>query len=100
VHFSHIYPLNPRAVKKALRNSGVTFMVENNSTAQFAGMLREYCGVKMDFHLLKYDGRQFFPEQIAEEILKLKEAGYRGEKRTEVVEKEDLEYYNPHRHGL
>lgn len=100
VHFSHIYPLNPRAVKKALRKGGAAIMVENNSTAQFGGMLLEYCGVKMDFHLLKYDGRQFYPEQIAREVERLKEAGYKGERRVEVVESEDLEYYNPHRHGL
>jgi 2-oxoglutarate ferredoxin oxidoreductase subunit alpha len=100
VHFTHLFPLNPRAVKKALRNSGPTIMVENNSTAQFAGMLREYAGVKLDFHLLKYDGRQFYAEQIAEEVQKLKAAGYKGEQRIEVVEKEDLEYYNPQRHGL
>jgi 2-oxoglutarate ferredoxin oxidoreductase subunit alpha len=100
VAFTHLYPLNPRTVKKALRNAGVTIMVENNSTAQFAGVLKEYAGVKLDFHILKYDGRQFFPEQIAAEIAKLREAGYRGEQRVEVVEKEDLEYYNPQRHGL
>ncbi len=100
VNFTHVYPLNPRAVKKALRNSGVTIMVENNSTAQFAGMLKEYANVKLDFHMLKYDGRQFFAEQIAEEVVKLKEAGFKGEQRIEVVEKEDMEYYNPQRHGL
>lgn len=100
VHFSHIYPVNPQTVKKALRNSGVTIMVENNSTAQFAGMLKEYADIKLDFHLLKYDGRQFFPEQIVEEVMKLKKAGYRGEQRVEVVEKDDLEYYNPYRYGL
>ncbi|MCI0504372.1 2-oxoacid:acceptor oxidoreductase subunit alpha [Candidatus Micrarchaeota archaeon] len=100
VSFTHVYPLNPRHVKKALRNSGATIMVENNSTAQFAGMLREYAGVKVDFHMLKYDGRQFFAEQIAEETLKLRESGYKGGQRVEVVEKEDMEYYNPQRHGL
>ncbi|MFH0736951.1 MAG: 2-oxoacid:acceptor oxidoreductase subunit alpha [Candidatus Micrarchaeota archaeon] len=100
VHFTHVYPLNPRAVKKALRNSGVTFMVENNSTAQFAGILKEYANVKLDFHMLKYDGRQFFAEQIAEEVAKLKAAGYKGDQRIEVIEKEDLEYYSPQRHDL
>jgi 2-oxoglutarate ferredoxin oxidoreductase subunit alpha len=100
VSFTHIYPLNPRAVKKALRNSGITVMVENNPTAQFAGLLKEYANVKLDFHMLKYDGRQFFAEQITEEVVKLKEAGFKGQQRIEVIEKEDMEYYNPQRHGL
>jgi 2-oxoglutarate ferredoxin oxidoreductase subunit alpha len=100
VSFTHIYPMNPRHVRKALKGGGKTILVENNSTAQFAGILKEYAGVKLDFHLLKYDGRQFFAEQVAEEVLKLKEAGFKGETRTVVVEKEDLEYYNPQRHGL
>ncbi len=100
VSFTHLHPLNPRAVRKALRTKGKTIMVENNSTAQFAGILKQEAGVKLDFHMLKYDGRQFFAEQIAEEVMKLKEAGYKGSKRIEVVEKEDMEYYNPQRHGL
>ncbi len=100
VHFTHVYPLNQGAVKRALRNAGVTVMVENNSTAQFAGILREHANVKLDFHLLKYDGRQFYAEQIAQEIARLREAGFEGEQRISVVEKEDLEYYNPQRHGL
>jgi 2-oxoglutarate/2-oxoacid ferredoxin oxidoreductase subunit alpha len=100
VSFTHIYPLNPRAVKKALRNSGTTIIVENNSTAQFAGLLKEYANVKLDFHMLKYDGRQFFAEQITEEVVRLKEAGFKGQQGIEVIEKEDMEYYNPHRHGL
>ena len=100
VHFSHLFPVDAAAVKKALRGSKLLIMIENNSTAQFAGVLREHTGVEMDFHLLKYDGRAFFPEQIAEQVKKLREAGYKGGRRITVTEKEDLEYYNPQRHGL
>ncbi len=100
VHFTHLFPLDEAAVKKALAGSKKLLMIENNSTAQFAGVLWQYCGVRMDFHILKFDGRPFFPEQIAEEVEKLSKAGYKGEKEIIVVEKEDLEYYNPQRHGL
>jgi 2-oxoglutarate ferredoxin oxidoreductase subunit alpha len=100
VHFTHLFPLNPRAVKSAFRGAKNLIMVENNSTAQFAGMLAEYAGIRMDFHILKYDGRPFFPEQIADEIAKLKAADFKGEKTVKVVETEDLEYYNTQRHGL
>ncbi len=100
VHFTSIFPLEPKVMKRAFRGSKVLVMVENNSTAQFAGLVREQSGMEMDFHLLKYDGRPFFPEQIAEEVAKLKAAGYQGSKEIRVLEKEDLEYYNPQRHGL
>ena len=87
-------------MRSALRGSKALVMIENNSTAQFAGLLKESVGVDMDFHILKYDGRPFYPEQIVQEIAKLHEAGYTGEKRVEVVESEDMEYYNTQRYGL
>jgi len=100
VHFSHLFPLSGKAVKSALRGSKTTIVLEGNSSAQFSGMLRQYAGIEADFHMLKYDGRPFFPEQIAEEVEKLRKAGYKGAHDIAVTEKEDLEYYNPQRYGL
>ncbi|MBN1170062.1 2-oxoacid:acceptor oxidoreductase subunit alpha [Candidatus Micrarchaeota archaeon] len=100
VHFTHIYPLDEEKVKKILGKAKKLIMVENNSTAQFAGILRRYTGIEMDFNLLKYDGRPVYPEQIVEEVEKLKKAGFRGNKNITILEKEDKEYYNPQRHGL
>ncbi|MFH1785524.1 MAG: 2-oxoacid:acceptor oxidoreductase subunit alpha [Candidatus Micrarchaeota archaeon] len=100
VHFTHLYPLDEKTVKKAVRGAKVTIMIENNSTAQFAGVLRETASVEMDFHLLKFNGRPFLPEQIADEIEKLKNAEYKGPKEIVVLEKDDMEYYSPSRYGL
>jgi 2-oxoglutarate ferredoxin oxidoreductase subunit alpha len=100
VHFSYLYPLNKEKVLEVFKNSKKTIMVENNSTGQFTGMLKQYCDFEPDFLLLKYDGRQFFAEQISEEMEKLITSGFKSEKEIRVVEKEDLEYYNPQRHGL
>ncbi|MEW6722272.1 MAG: 2-oxoacid:acceptor oxidoreductase subunit alpha [Candidatus Micrarchaeota archaeon] len=100
VHFTHIFPLDADTLRSALGKAKKTVLLENNSTAQFAGLLAECAGVRLDFHILKYDGRPFFPEQIAGELEKLKSAGWKGERETVVVEKEDLEYYHPQRHGL
>lgn len=101
VHFSYVYPLNERAVRKLLKKAKIRIIVENNSTAQFAGVLRQYAGVKTDFCILRYDARPFFPENIVEEVVKLRDAGYKSrQKKVTVCEKEDLEYYNPQRHGL
>jgi 2-oxoglutarate ferredoxin oxidoreductase subunit alpha len=100
VHFSHLFPLNKDKIMKVLEKCEKTVMVENNSTGQFTGILKQYIDFQPDFLMLKYDGRQFFAEQIAEEIEKLKASGFKGEQEIRVVEKEDLEYYNPQRHGL
>jgi len=100
LHFSFLFPLNKEKVAKALSGSGKTVMLENNSTGQFAGVLKEYCDFEPDFLLLKYDGRQFFAEQIAEEVSKLSAKKFKGDKEIRISEKEDLEYYNPQRHGL
>jgi len=100
IHFTHVYPLDPKIVKKAFRGCKVLIDVENNSAAQFAQVVKESAGAEMDFHILKYDARPFFPEQIAEEVGKLAKNEFKGEKRIEVVEKEDMEYYNTQRYGL
>jgi 2-oxoglutarate ferredoxin oxidoreductase subunit alpha len=100
VHFNHIYPMDEKTVNKALAGAKVTMLVENNSTAQFAGVLKENAGFEANFHLLKYDGRPFFPEEIAGQVLKLKKARYKGKKETVLMEGDDLEYYQPSKYGL
>ncbi|HIH23250.1 TPA: 2-oxoacid:acceptor oxidoreductase subunit alpha [Candidatus Micrarchaeota archaeon] len=95
IHFGFVYPLDAKKVKTLLKSANRTVVVENNSTGQFAGILREYVGFKPNFKMLKYDGRQFFPEQIAEEVKKLHDAGWKGKREIRVVEKEDVEYYYP-----
>ena len=101
VHFNHIYPLDQSALSKLFAKAEVKIMFENNSTAQFAGVLKEYAGVEMDVNFIKYDGRPFYPEQVVEQLEKLKKAKYKSkEKNITVVEKEDLEYYNTAKYGL
>jgi 2-oxoglutarate/2-oxoacid ferredoxin oxidoreductase subunit alpha len=50
-----------RMAKSAKR----TILVENNSSAQLGGVIREYTGFTCQHQLLKYDGRPFWPEDIA-----------------------------------
>lgn len=100
IHFTHIFPIEEKAVKKIIDSCNKTVLIENNSTAQFGGILKQYAGIEFDFHLLKYDGRPVFPEQIVHYIKKLVKSGFKGKKVIKFCEKEDLEYYNPQRHGL
>ncbi|MBU0590738.1 2-oxoacid:acceptor oxidoreductase subunit alpha [Candidatus Micrarchaeota archaeon] len=100
LHFSYLFPLDKNKIEKAMKQCTKTVMFENNSTGQFTGMLKQYCDVEPDFLVLKYDGRQFFAEQMAEEIGKLVKKKFKGDKDIRICEKEDLEYYNQQRYGL
>jgi 2-oxoglutarate ferredoxin oxidoreductase subunit alpha len=99
IHFTYLYPVNKKEIEKAFGKSKHTIMIENNSTAQFAGILKEHADVVFDFHMLKYDGRQFFPKEIANEVEKLVKSKFSADKEIKVVDK-DYEYYNPQRYNL
>jgi hypothetical protein len=75
-------------------------MIENNATGQFAGLLRETCGWKPNVLMLKYTGRPLYAEEIAEEVGKMIDSGFKTKKVIRLGETEDLEYYNPKRYGL
>ncbi len=100
VHFNWLFPLDQKKVVQTL-GKGPLICIESNSTAQLAGLLKEYAGIEMDFRVLKYDGRPLFSEQIASVMLDIRKAKYKGKNREiPIVEKEDLEYYMPNRFGL
>lgn len=93
VHFSYVYPL-PKKIRAALRSAKHTISIENNSTAQFTGMLREYLSFRPNVIALKYDGKQFFPEEVAKVVEEAKQNGFRR-KTVRVVDEGEYEYYNP-----
>ncbi len=99
LHFSYMFPVNEKEVRKALSKCAKTVLLENNATAQLAGLLKEYASAEFDFHLLKYDGRPFFPEQVADEVAKLAAKGFKGKKEVRIGDS-DYEYYSPQRYGL
>ncbi len=92
LHFVYVFPLDAKELKKLFKGLNKTIMVENNRTSQFAGVLREYTGFKPDYKLLKYDARQFFAEEITEEVKKLKESGWKGKKEIHVIDKFEYDY--------
>lgn len=100
VHFTHLFPLDKEKIQKILGQFDTLVMVENNHSGQFAGILKEYCDIDMDFLILKYDGRQFFYEQLEDQFLKMHKAKWKGEVRIVITEKEDYEYFNPSRYKI
>lgn len=70
LHLNFLNPLPENFLTKfftGLREEK-TLMIEQNPTAQCAGLIREKIGFKIKNHFLKYDGRQFFPEEIEKKV--------------------------------
>ena len=70
VHFCDIWPFPGEAAAQALAGAERILCVEQNSTAQFAGLLRQETGIAAAQTVLKYDGRPFYPVEIISAVLK------------------------------
>jgi 2-oxoglutarate ferredoxin oxidoreductase subunit alpha len=71
LHVNFISPFPKEAVAKAIKQAGKTLVVENNQSGQLAGLIKQETGLDVDYTLLKYDGRPFFPEEICKHTLKI-----------------------------
>jgi 2-oxoglutarate ferredoxin oxidoreductase subunit alpha len=70
IHTSWISPFPAEKLKEKLLKCKKILNIEGNYTAQFGGLLAESTGIRIEDNFLKYDGRPFFPEEIAAEIKK------------------------------
>lgn len=77
LHLNVIWPFPAKLVKSALASTGLLsnprkiILIENNSTGQLGSLIRQETGIEIKEKILKYDGRPFFPEELAEKINKL-----------------------------
>lgn len=62
VHFAWVHPLDPDALRP-LRDADHVIVIENNSNAQFAGILRQH-GIAVDRTILQSNGFPFFVDQL------------------------------------
>jgi len=60
-------PFPKDKIRRLLRGCERVLVVENNATGQFANLLKEYLDAEI-ISLLKYNGRPFYPEEIAERV--------------------------------
>ena len=67
IHFSYVYPFPPAAAALLSKEKRL-IDVEQNATAQLAQLIRTHAGIEIKEKILKYDGRPFFPEEIAERV--------------------------------
>jgi len=65
IHFTHVFPLKAKAIQPLFEKDKQYVLVENNQFGQFGQLLRTATGIDLTEKLLKYDGRPFYPEEIA-----------------------------------
>ncbi|RJQ36100.1 2-oxoacid:acceptor oxidoreductase subunit alpha [Candidatus Microgenomates bacterium] len=68
LNVSYLNPFPAETVSSVIKNAKKTLIIEGNKTGQFEGLIREYTGLSVDNNFRKYDGRPFYPEEIAEKI--------------------------------
>lgn len=64
----YMEPFPAEAVEHVLRTAKRKLLIEQNSSAQLAGLIREKTGIQLTDRLLRYDGRPFEPADIYNEI--------------------------------
>jgi len=70
-----VSPFPVKKVEDVIKKANKTVIVENNKTAQMAGIIKENTGLDVDHKVLKYDGRPFSPEEICVRIKELMSNG-------------------------
>jgi len=70
LHLNFLNPLPLNFLNKFFLSAkeNKTLIIEQNSTAQLAGLIREKTGFQTKKYLLKYNGRPFFPEEIVKKV--------------------------------
>jgi 2-oxoglutarate ferredoxin oxidoreductase subunit alpha len=72
VHINWISPFPSEDLTKMLSKSKYILNIECNYIGHMARLIRENTKIKIDENLLKYDGRQFYPEEIIEAINRIR----------------------------
>ncbi len=62
-------PFPTDRVAGILGKSGKTILIENNATGQLGKLIAQQTGIIIEDKILKFDGRQFFIEELVELIL-------------------------------
>ena len=68
IHFTDVFPLRENIIPTHIEKNSRLISVENNTTGQFADLLRMETGVYIKDRILKYDGRPFTPAEIVDKI--------------------------------
>jgi len=75
IHFSQIWPFPADSIIELLKDKSKVATVENNATAQLAKLIRMQTGINISNSILKFDGRPFDLDCLADELKVLEKAG-------------------------
>jgi 2-oxoglutarate ferredoxin oxidoreductase subunit alpha len=64
----YMEPFPTDHVAKVIGNAKRTMLVENNATGQLGNLIRQKTGLVIEDKILKYNGRQFFRDELADLI--------------------------------
>lgn len=70
LHLNTLWPFPVEAVTRALADTPMTIVIENNATGQLARLMRAETGIKAQKSILKFDGRSFSPQHIVNALKK------------------------------
>ena len=68
LHLTYLRPFHDQEILNILSHVTNPILIEQNATGQLGQLIREKTGFKIAKQLLKYDGLQFLPEELAERI--------------------------------
>lgn len=66
IHFNWLWPFPKKQFLNLIKPGQKLIAVEANATGQLCRLIREQTGIEIREKILKYDGRQFYPEEIYE----------------------------------
>lgn len=66
IHFNWLWPFPKQQFLNLVKPGQKLIAVEGNATGQLCRLIREQTGIEIKDKILKYDGRQFYPEEIYE----------------------------------
>jgi len=64
----YLSPFPVANVERMMKSAKKTVVVESNKTSQLSSLIREHLLMAVDHMILKYDGRPFDPEELAQRI--------------------------------
>jgi 2-oxoglutarate ferredoxin oxidoreductase subunit alpha len=64
----YLLPFPTEVVAQTLKNAKKTIIVENSFTSQLSGLIRQHTLKDVDHKILRYDGRLWNPESLAQKI--------------------------------
>ena len=67
----YLYPFPTVKLQDILKSVKKSIIVEQNKTSQLSGLIKEHLLLSLDHTILKYDGRPFNPEDLAQNIMEV-----------------------------